>query len=106
MGHTLAQTVNTTKFSAVSFEPEEIRTRNVRFSGSRTQLSLCPFTPWSWLVAIHLAWSPGYKTLQNNVNVMEWSSKSPDLSPKERVWDQLDRRVRQRPVQPQMLCQL
>ena len=42
----------------------------------------------------------------NNVDVMEWSSKSPDLSPVEQVWDLLDRRVRQRPVQPQTLRQL
>ena len=42
----------------------------------------------------------------NNVDVFEWPSKSPDLSPIEQVWDLLDRRVRQRPVQPQTLRQL
>ena len=40
------------------------------------------------------------------MNVMEWPLKSPDLSPIEQVWDLLDRRVRQRPVQPQTLRQL
>ena len=40
----LAQTANATRFSVVTFEPEEIRTRNFGFSGS-TQLSLCPYTP-------------------------------------------------------------
>ena len=34
----------------------------------------------------------------NNVDVMEWPSKSPDLSPIEQVWDLLERRLRQRPV--------
>ena len=42
----------------------------------------------------------------NNVDVMEWPSKFLDLSPIEQVWDLLDRRVRQRAVQPQTLRQL
>ena len=43
---------------------------------------------------------------QNNVQVLDWPAVSPDLSPIEHVWDLLDRRVRQRPVQPQTLQQL
>ena len=42
----------------------------------------------------------------NNVNVMEWSSMSPDLSPIELIWDKLDRRVRARPNQHTSLLQL
>ena len=42
----------------------------------------------------------------NNVNVMEWPSMSPDLSPIEHIWDKLDRRVRARPNQPSNLPQL
>ena len=37
---------------------------------------------------------------------MELPSKAPDLPPIEQVWELLDRRVRQRPVQPQTLRQL
>lgn len=42
----------------------------------------------------------------NNVNVMEWPSMSPDLSPIEHIWDELDRRVRARLNQPANLAQL
>ena len=41
----------------------------------------------------------------NNVNVMEWQSISPDLSPIEHIRDELDRRVRARPNQPTNLPQ-
>ena len=53
----LAQTANAKGFPAVTFKPEKIRTRNFGFSGF-TQLSLCPYMPLSWLVAIHWARSP------------------------------------------------
>lgn len=33
---------------------------------------------------------------QNNVNVLEWPARSPDMSPIEHLWDELGRRVRQR----------
>ena len=43
---------------------------------------------------------------QQGANVMPWSSLSPDLNPIEHLWDELGRRVRARPVQPQNLRQL
>ena len=35
-----------------------------------------------------------------NMLVMAWPSMPPDLSPIEHVWDEMDRRLRQRPNQP------
>ena len=34
-------------------------------------------------------------TEQNNINVLPWPSKSPDLNPIDHPWDELDKRVRQ-----------
>lgn len=42
----------------------------------------------------------------NNVDVMHWPSLSPDLSPIEHIWDELDRRVRNRPNPLHTLVQL
>ena len=43
---------------------------------------------------------------QNNVDVLPWPAVSPDLAPIEHVWDELDRRLRKRPVQPRNLHEL
>ena len=36
----------------------------------------------------------------NNINVMQWPSMCPDLSPIEQVWDEWAKRVRRRHLQP------
>ena len=43
---------------------------------------------------------------QNNVDLLPWPALSPDLSPIEHFWDQLDRQVRRRAQQLETLDQL
>ena len=43
---------------------------------------------------------------QNNIDVLPWPALSPDLSPIEQFWDEMDRRVRRRQPQPQSTQQL
>jgi hypothetical protein len=43
---------------------------------------------------------------QNNINVLPWLSKSPDLNPIEPLLDHLDKRVHQRQPPSQTLDQL
>lgn len=42
----------------------------------------------------------------NNVDVLDWPAVSPDLSPIEHLWDEMDRRLRNQPNQPQNLNEL
>ena len=43
---------------------------------------------------------------QQNVNVLPWPAISPDLSPIEHAWDEMERRLRQLPNQPVTLAEL
>ena len=42
----------------------------------------------------------------NNVEILPWPSKSPDLNPIEHIWDALDRQIKKRPVQPRTRAEL
>ena len=42
----------------------------------------------------------------NNVQPHQWPAKSSDLNPIEQVWDALEKKIQQRPVQPRNLAQL
>ena len=43
---------------------------------------------------------------RNNINVMNWPAKSPDMSPIENLWDELGHRVYQRRPPPATVLQL
>ena len=43
---------------------------------------------------------------QNHIRVLPWPALSPDLSPIEYLWDELGRRVRHCPNQPETLREL
>jgi transposase len=43
---------------------------------------------------------------QNNIDVLDWPSLSPDMSPIEHVWDELSRRIRLRHPQPRNVNEL
>lgn len=42
----------------------------------------------------------------HNIDVLPWPALSPDMSPIEHLWDELDKRVRRRVPQPESLAQL
>ena len=44
----------------------------------------------------HVAWHTMHFLQANNANVLDWPTRSPDISPIEHLWDHLGRRVRER----------
>jgi hypothetical protein len=43
---------------------------------------------------------------ENDVTLLDWPSRSPDINPIEHLWDELDRRVQHRPVPPANINEL
>ena len=71
-----------------------------------------PEYQWTWFCATKNARPHNIANVvrtnfqHNNVDVSPWPAVSPDIAPIEHVWDELDRRLRKRPVQPRTLAEL